>query len=223
MNAKERAASAALEHVKSGTVIGLGTGSTADCFIRALGAALKAGTLHDVKGVPTSIASDKLARDLGIEIVSLADYPDLDVAVDGTDEIDANLVMIKGLGGALLREKIVAQAAKRMIVIADESKVVQVLGVKTPLPVEVAAFSHDIHIPQFRTLGADPTLRRTKAGDIFTTDNGTHIYDCKFPRVTDPRGLEQAIRRYAGVIDTGLFIDIATLAIIGTETGVRTL
>lgn len=223
MNAKQRAAEAALKYVKSGTVIGLGTGSTADCFIRALGTALKSGQLKEVAGVPTSIASDRLAREMGIRIVALKDHPQLDIAVDGADEVDPHLNMIKGLGGALLREKIIAQAAKRMIVIADESKIVDVLGTKAPLPIEVAAFSHEIHAEQFLQLGGAPALRRTADGSIYTTDNGNYIYDCKFAAIHDPQTLQSAIRDRAGVVDTGLFINIATVAIIGNESGVRTI
>ncbi|HEV7300007.1 MAG TPA: ribose-5-phosphate isomerase RpiA [Tepidisphaeraceae bacterium] len=221
MNAKHRAAEAALTYVTSDSVIGIGTGSTADYFIRALGDALQAERLRNVRGVPTSLSSERLARHLGIGIVSLSEYPQLDIAVDGADEIDPHLDMIKGLGGALLREKIVAQSAARMIVIADEGKLVPTLGTKSPLPVEVAAFSHEIHVGHLRQLGGEPTLRRSDDGTIFTTDNGNYIYDCKFPRIDRPRELELAIRARAGVIDTGLFLGIATVAIIGSETGVR--
>lgn len=221
MNAKQHAADAALTYVRSGTVIGLGTGSTAELFIRSLGSALKNGTLHDIKGVPTSISSDKLARELGIPIIELKDHPQLDVAVDGADEVDPSLNLIKGLGGALLREKIIAQAAKRLIVIADESKVVDVLGTKSPLPVEVAAFAHEVHAVHFSKLGATPTLRKTASGSIYTTDNGNYIYDCQFDAIRDPLALQASIRDRAGVVDTGLFLGIAAIAIIGTATSVR--
>jgi ribose 5-phosphate isomerase A len=223
MNAKQQAADAALEYVQSDMVIGLGTGSTADCFIRSLGVALKSGRLRNVRGVPTSIASDRLARQLNIPIVALSEHPQLDVAIDGADEIDPQLNLIKGLGGALLREKIIAQSAAKMIVIADDSKLVPVLGSKSPLPVEVAAFSHEIHVEHFRKLGADPTLRRTDDGSIFETDNGNYIYDCRFARIEDPASLHAAIRAWAGVVDTGLFIHIAAMALVGSPAGVKTV
>jgi ribose 5-phosphate isomerase A len=220
-SAKHRAARAALEYVQSNSVIGIGTGSTADLFIRELGAALASGQLRDVKGVPTSNASERLARELGIPIVALKDHPALDIAVDGADEIDPQLNMIKGLGGALLREKIIAQSAARMIVIADEGKLVPTLGTKSPLPVEVVAFSHEVLVAHLRRLGAEPTIRRCADGSIFTTDNGNYIYDCKFNRIDRPRELEQAIRARAGIVDTGLFLGIASVALIGTDDGVR--
>ena len=223
MNAKQRAADAALTYVSSGSVIGLGTGSTADYFIRALAAALKDGRLRDVRGVPTSVASDRLARELGIGIVALKDHPQLDVAVDGADEVDPHLNLIKGLGGALLREKIIAQAARRFIVIADEGKLVPVLGTKSPLPIEVAAFSHEVHVEELRRLGGSPVLRKTTDGSTYVTDNGNYIYDCKFDAIRDPVSLQTTIRQRAGIVDTGLFIDIAEVAIIGTENGVREL
>jgi ribose 5-phosphate isomerase A len=171
--------------------------------------------------VPTSVASERLARELDIPLVALKDHPQLDVVIDGADEIDPNLNLIKGLGGALLREKIIAQSARQMIVIADEGKIVEVLGTKSPLPVEVAAFSHEVHAAQFQKLGAEPTLRRKADGSIYMTDNGNYLYDCKFAAIHDPRALQSAIRERAGVVDTGLFIGLATVAIIGTDAGVR--
>jgi ribose 5-phosphate isomerase A len=221
MNAKQEAADAALEFVKSDTVIGLGTGSTADCFIQSLGAALKSGRLRNVRGVPTSIASDRLARGLNIPIVSLSDHPRLHLAIDGADEVDPQLNLIKGLGGALLREKIIAQSAEKMIVIVDNSKLVPFLGSKSPLPIEVAAFSHEIHIEHFRKLGAEPVLRKKADGSIFETDNGNYIYDCRFARIDEPSVLQTAIRAWAGVVDTGLFINIAAAVLVGSETGVK--
>jgi ribose 5-phosphate isomerase A len=220
-SAKQRAAMAALEYVRSDSVIGIGTGSTADLFIRALGAALASGQLRNVRGVPTSNASDRLAREVGVPIVALKDHPTLDVAIDGADEVDPQLNLIKGLGGALLREKIIAQSATRMIVIADEGKLVPALGTKSPLPVEVVAFSHEVLVAHLRRLGGEPTIRRCADGSIFTTDNGNYIYDCKFDRIDDPAELERAIRARAGIVDTGLFLGIASVAIIGTDDGVR--
>src|SRR5438128_2511362 len=213
MNPKQRAAEAAMTYVQSGMLVGLGTGSTADYFLQALGHAVKDGKLTGIRGVPTSRASERRAQHLGIALTTLVENPALDVAVDGADEVDPNLNLIKGLGGALLREKIIAQAAKKFIVIADGGKRVDALGTKAPLPVEVTQFSHEAHIPFFTTLGATPALRKAPDGAPFVTDNGNYIYDLRFPRIENPRELEIKLLRRGGVVDTGLFLDIAAVAI----------
>src|SRR5688572_25751222 len=158
---KQRAAEAAIDYVRSETVIGLGTGSTADCFLIALADALESGRLWDVGGVPTSEHTAQQARDLGIPILELADVDEpLDVTVDGADEVAPNLDLIKGLGGALLREKIVAQNSKQLIIIADAGKRVAKPGTKSPLPVEVAMFEHEANARFLKALGCDPALRK---------------------------------------------------------------
>jgi ribose 5-phosphate isomerase A len=222
MDPKQRAAEAALSFVRDGMVIGLGTGSTADQFLQALAAQLKGGKLRAVRGVPTSRQSERRAEQLGIPIVSLVEHPSPDVTIDGADEIAPNLDLIKGLGGALLREKIVAQNSKMLVIIADSRKAVSVLGSKSPLPVEVAPFGHEIQAEFLRSLGAVPTLRSERTGNPFITDNGNYIYDCRFPRIDDPRGLEAALRARAGIVGTGLFLGMANVALIASENAVET-
>src|SRR5688500_11103540 len=169
---KQRAAQAALDYIHSDTVIGLGSGSTADCFLIALAEALEAGRFKDVGGVPSSEHTARQARELGIPVIELADVEEpLDVTVDGADEVAPNLDLIKGLGGALLREKIVAQNSKTFIVIADASKRVERLGMKSPVPVEVAQFAHAATARFLASFGCAPQLRMTDGGEPFLTDN----------------------------------------------------
>src|SRR4051794_31853459 len=177
MNPKQRAAEAALQFVNSGTVVGLGTGSTADFFLQALAAALRAGAVRDIRGLPTSRQSERRATELGIPLTTFADVGRADVTIDGADELGPGLNLIKGLGGALLREKIVAQNSARLVIIVDASKEVPVLGTKGPLPVEVAQFGHEAQATFLRSLGAEPALRRASDGSTVITDNGNVIYD----------------------------------------------
>lgn len=221
MTPKQRAAEAAIAYVKNGMVIGLGTGTTADCFLQALSAELRAGRLKDTRGVPTSRQSELRAQQLSIPLTTLAQCPAPDLTVDGADEIDPKLDLIKGLGGALLREKMVAQASKQVIIIADESKCVSFLGEKRPLPIEVVQFAHETHEAYFRKLGGQPVLRHTPEGTPFVTDNGNYIYDCRFSRIDRPSDIEEAILHRAGVVDCGLFIGIAKMALVADEKGVR--
>jgi ribose 5-phosphate isomerase A len=224
MDPKQRVALAALELIRDDTVVGLGTGSTAKLFIDALGAALRDGKLRGLRAIATSEASERQARGLGIPIVSFAHVSVLDITIDGADEIAPDLSLIKGLGGALLREKLVAQNSRRMIVIADAGKLVRKLGTKAPLPVEVAPFQHEVHERFLRTLGCEPNLRRTDDGKELVTDNGNLIYDCRFSGGIDsPQSIEQTIRSRAGLLETGLFIDIAERAIVADGDDVRVI
>ena len=205
-----------MKYVRDGMVVGLGTGSTADLFLQALAAAIKEGRVRDVRGVPTSRQSERRAQHLHIPLTTLADSPRPDVTIDGADEVAPNLDLIKGLGGALLREKIVAQNSKKLVIIADASKVVTKLGTKAMLPVEVAPFAHETHESFLRSLGATPALRRT--GDApYLTDNGNYIYDCRFNGIDDAPALDLALRRRAGVVETGLFVGMASVALIAGE------
>jgi len=207
---KVAAARAALEHVSGGVRIGLGSGSTAEEFVKLLAAAPFA---RDVRCTCTSTKTEELARSLGIAIFALAEVAPLDVAVDGADEIDPRLRLIKGHGGALLREKIVEQQAKRFIVIADESKLVERLGVR-PLPVEVTPFALDVLLRRFDDLF--PKLRAD-----FTTDEGNRIIDVRVPQNEDIADVVARIRDHAGVVDTGFFPREASEAIIATTSGIR--
>ena len=222
MNPKQRAAQAALSYVTSGMIVGLGTGSTADCFLQALSTALKSGKLTNLRGVPTSRQSERRADELGIPLATLAECPSPDITIDGADEVDPHLDLIKGLGGALLREKIVAQNSKKLVIIADASKVVATLGQHSPLPVEVTIFGHEIQEAFLQSLGCQPILRRDATGKVFTTDNGNYIYDCRFTGITAPAKLESNLKSRAGIVETGLFLGIASVVVIGSETGVQT-
>ena len=222
MNPKQRAAEAAISFVRDGMIVGLGTGSTADHFLQALAAAMKTGKLHGLRGVPTSRQSEQRAEQLGIPLVTLAECPSPDITIDGADEVDPNLNLIKGLGGALLREKVVAQNSKMLLIIADETKTVSHLGERSPLPVEVTIFGHEVQAPFLRDLGCEPTLRRNAAGQFFITDNGNYIYDCRFPTIADPIGIELKLKSRAGIVETGLFLNLAQVVLIGTESDVET-
>lgn len=228
MNFKEAAGEAALKYIRSGMAIGLGTGSTTDFFLIALGREVRAGRLTGIVGVPTSIRSENRARELGIALTTLSKNPTLDVAVDGADEVaplsGGGLALTKGLGGALLREKIVAQAAKQFIVIADGSKVVDRLGQHSPIPVEVTPFEHSAHVGFFMSLGATPTLRTALDGKPYITDNANLIYDLHFDKtagIPDPAKLELQLLKRAGIVETGLFLGIAKSALIARESGVE--
>lgn len=219
MNPKIEAARAALSEVRSGMTLGLGTGSTAYEFVRLLGEALRDGTLRDIRCTTTSEATEEQARGESIPLFALAEIAPLDLAVDGADEIDAQLRLIKGRGGALLREKIVEQQAKRFIVIADESKIVERLGVGT-LPVEVTPFALAVLTQRFTDLGLRPTLRM-RDGAVRVTDEGNRILDVVVPPGEDIAAVVTAIREYAGVVETGFFPREATEAIIAGASGIR--
>jgi ribose 5-phosphate isomerase A len=221
---KRAAAAAALERVESGMRVGLGSGSTVLHFLELLGERLRDGTLAGVVGVPTSIQTADRAHAAGIPLGALHEVAPLDVTVDGADEIDPRLDLIKGLGGALLREKIVAAASRRFVVIADAGKKVARLGARSPLPVEVAAFAWQIHVPFLESLGALPRLRAHADGSPVPTDNGNYVIDCRFPDgVPDPAALDAHLQQRPGVIETGLFLGMASEAIVAGEGGVEVL
>jgi len=219
VNLKIEAARAALQEVRSGMSLGLGTGSTAFEFVKLLGEALRDGTLRDIRCTTTSEQTSKQAREENIPLFELAEVAPLDLAVDGADEIDAQLRLIKGRGGALLREKIVEQQAKRFIVIADESKIVERLGVGV-LPVEVTPFALDVLTRRFTELGLQPALRY-KDGAVRITDEGHRILDVMVPPVEDIGDVVAGIREHAGVVETGYFPTEATEAIIAGADGLR--
>jgi ribose 5-phosphate isomerase A len=219
MESKKRAAVAAMAHVKDGMIVGLGTGSTSRHFHEALGAAIREGKLPDIKGVPTSEWAADFAQQQGVQLTTLAQHPRPDVCVDGADEIDPQMNLIKGLGGALLREKIVAASSVKMVVIADSTKVVQKLGTTQPLPIEVTPFGHETHVGFFKSIGGEPTLRQDKKkGGTFVTDNANYIYDVRFPKgIDDAVALENQLAKRPGIVETGLFIGIAAVALIADE------
>jgi ribose 5-phosphate isomerase A len=216
---KIAAAREALSDVRSGMKLGLGTGSTASELVRLLGDALRAGKIRDIRCTSTSEQTAELARSVGIEILPLAKVAPLDLAIDGADEIDARLRLIKGRGGALLREKIVEQQALRFIVIADESKVVAKLG-QGPLPVEVTPFAREVLERRFSEMGLAPVLRM-RDGKPRITDEQHLILDVRVPHHQDIADVVARIREHAGVIDTGFFPHEATDAIIASARGIR--
>ncbi|HVR44434.1 MAG TPA: ribose-5-phosphate isomerase RpiA [Thermoanaerobaculia bacterium] len=216
---KLEAARAALREVRSGMSLGLGTGSTAEEFVRLLGKAIASGSIAGIRGVCTSARTEELARSLGIAVASLAELAPLDLAVDGADEIDPRLRLIKGRGGALLREKIVEQASRRFIVVADHGKLVERLG-EGPLPVEVIPLAVDVLRRRFADAGLEPELRKS-GGNPFMTDEGNRILDVRVPADRDVAEVVDEMRRWAGVVDTGFFPTEATEALIASPGGVE--
>jgi len=224
MNLKQLAASHALDHVRSGMVIGLGSGSTTAYFVDLLGERLQTGALRDVWAVPTSEATAARARALGIPLTTLAAQPQLDLAVDGADEVDPQLNLIKGLGRALLREKIVEIHARRLVIIVDESKLVPRLGSRGPLPVEIVPFEAEAHVRWLKTLGCRAELWREDDGSPVVTDNGNYLARCWFAGgIGDPNALARALADRPGIVEHGLFLQMAHQVIVAGVTGVRTL
>jgi len=223
-DAKRTAAAEALSRVRSGMTLGLGTGSTVGHFLELLGDRIAGGELEGVRGVPTSVQTAARARSLGIALTNLEETPAPDLAVDGADEVDPKFDLIKGMGGALLREKIVAQAARRFLVIVDEGKLVARLGERSPLPVEVVPFGWVLHREHLAQRGADATLRRGPEGSPYVTDNGNYVLDCRFPGpLDDPEALDRELRKRAGVVATGLFLDLADEVLVGSDEGARSV
>jgi ribose 5-phosphate isomerase A len=221
---KREAGEYALRYVQSGMRLCLGTGSTAAYFVRGLGERLKTGALKDIIGVPTSESTARIAQESGVPLASLDDLAELDLAVDGADEVDPQLNLIKGLGGALMREKIVEIHARRFIVIVDETKLVKKLGEKAPVPVEVARFACGAHARWLAKLGCTPVLRKNADQSPYVTDNDNYILDCRFADgISDPNGLEKILNNRAGILEHGLFLNMASLAIVASPGGVRLL
>ena len=209
---KEAAGRAAAKLVRDGDIVGLGTGSTAYFAVVALGERVKDGL--KIIGIPTSVRTADLARTLGIPLTTLDEHPEIDITIDGADEVDPKLNLIKGGGGALTREKVIATATKKMVVVADSGKVVAVLG-KFPLPVEVIAFARTVVERKIVSLGGLPKLRLKPDGSPYLTDNGNEILDCGFGKIADPPALARELSGTPGVVEHGLFIGLAKLAIVG--------
>lgn len=207
--------------VESGMRVGLGTGSTVAHFLLHLGDRIAGGEISDVVGVPTSIRTETAALELGIPLGTLGELGALDLTVDGADEVDPRLNLIKGLGGAMLREKMVAQASRRMLAIVDDTKLVGRLGERAPVPVEVIPFEFASHLPWLERMGAEPVVRRNEDGSRYLTDNGNFVIDCHFAGgIPDPRAFGEALARRAGVVESGLFLQMADEAVVAGKTGV---
>ena len=216
--AKRMAARRALDFVEDGMSLGLGSGSTSAMFIEELGARVKQGGLK-VRGIATSAASQKLGESLSIPMTNFEETPVLDLAIDGADEVGPGLALIKGGGGALLREKIVESAAKRFIVIADETKLVKQLG-KFPLPIEVVKMALPLVTHRLEALGLNPKLRHHNDGSVYLTDENNYIVDCAAGEIADPQKTAAEIRSMVGVVEHGLFLNMASLALIAGGEGV---
>jgi len=212
---KEMSAKLAVELVEDGMVVGLGTGTTAKIAIDLLGQRVAQGL--KIKTVATSKASSKQALSLGIEVVDINDVAEINVTIDGADRVDRSTrALIKGLGGALLREKIVAGNSQTLIIIVDERKITDKFGTDCPVPVEVEKFGYVSTKQRLRDLGCEPTLRRGADGDPFITDGGNYIVDCQFGLIKDPAALEAKISHQIGVIESGLFVNMDPKVIVGT-------
>lgn len=220
---KQQAAEYAAQFVTSGMVVGLGHGSTAIFAIRAIAAKLASGELKAVVGIPCSRQVEADARALGIPLTTLDEAPVIDVTIDGADEVDPALNLIKGGGGALLREKIVAQASRREIIAVDEEKLVPALGTHWSVPVEVVPFGWRAQVEYLITLGADVTPRRLSNGELFHTDQGNLILDCRFGLIARPAELAAQIRARAGIVEHGLFLGMADDVIVAGAAGIRHL
>ena len=218
-NLKRQAAEKAVESVTSGMVVGLGTGSTAVHAVRTIGRFLQDGRLQDIVAIPTSKATAQEARAWHIPLTTFAQHPIIDLTIDGMDEVDPQLNLIKGLGGALLHEKIVATASRRFIVVGDHRKRVSQLGTRAPIPVEVIPFAQYPVTSHLETLGGDVSLR-VQGEKTFFTDEGNIILDCYFASITTPHQLAEAIRMQPGVVEHGLFLGLASQAILATPQGI---
>lgn len=218
---KRLAAEQAVEHIQSGMIVGLGTGSTALFAVRRIGALLAEGRLQRIVGIPTSEATAGEARQWGIPLGTLDDHSLIDITIDGADEIDPHLNLIKGLGGALLREKIVAAASRRFIIVADESKRVDQLGTRAPVPVEVVPFARRPVSDYLSSLGQGVVVaERLREARPFVTDEGNLILDCRFPGLPNPHEVAHLIRSQPGVVEHGLFLGMATEAIVAGKQGI---
>ena len=219
---KQQAANRAVELVQPGMVLGLGSGTTALLAVRRLAEQLHAGRLRAIVGVPTSLGIEQEARRLQIPLTTLEEHPVLDLTIDGADEVDPQLNLIKGGGGALLREKIVAQASRQEIIIVDETKLVPVLGTRWTVPVEVIPFGWPSQAEYLKTLGAQITLRQQN-GVVFKTDQGNLILDCQFGPILDAYVLATKLKTRTGIVEHGLFLDLASEVIVAGADGVRRL
>lgn len=220
---KREAAYYAVQFVESGMAIGLGAGSTAAFALRRLGELLRKGQVKNILGVPCSLQVEEEARELGFPLTTLEEHPLLDLTIDGADEVDPNLNLIKGGGGALVREKIVAQASRREIIVVDASKLSPTLGTHWPVPVEVTSFGWRSQIPFLESLGARVVLRHDIDGSPFQTDQGNWLLDCHFGPIPDPGRLATELSQRAGVIEHGLFLGLATDVVVAADKGIRHL
>ncbi|WP_201716749.1 ribose-5-phosphate isomerase RpiA [Rossellomorea arthrocnemi] len=217
MNEKKLAGEKAAEYIQNGMTIGLGSGSTVYWTIQKLGELVSQGL--QIKAIPSSMETERLAKVAGIPLTSFFEVNELDLSIDGADEVDPTFNLIKGGGGALVREKFIDSFTRKFIIVVDESKLVTELG-SFPLPVEVIPFGWEVTNKTLAELGCIPVLRKEN-DDIFISDNGNYIVDCHFPTIDDPISLHTNIKQLVGVVETGLFIDMADMMIVGKKDGVE--
>ena len=219
---KFAAAESAVAQVSDGMIVGLGTGSTAEFAVRAIGKRVQQGLR--IRGIPTSERTAALARELGISLTTLAEEPQPDLTIDGADEVEeGNLNLIKGRGGALLREKIVATASKKLAIIVHSSKVVSRLGIHDPVPVEVISFGWQVTARHLEDLGAKPVLRKSPGGDPYHSDSGNYIIDCAFQSIASAKDLARELDHIVGLVEHGLFIGMTSEVHVASEGGVKVL
>lgn len=217
---KKMAGGKVVEYVEDGMILGLGTGSTVEYTLRKLGELVKDGL--DIKGIPTSMHTRKIAKECNIPLTTLEENPKIDLTIDGADEVDSNLNLIKGGGGALTREKIVAYHSKKEIIVIDETKIVKVLGIDFPLPVEVVKYGWIATKKVVEGFGCNVELRKI-VDEPYITDNSNFILDCDFERIEEPEQLEKDLNNIPGVVENGLFIGLVDEVIVGSKQGIMTL
>jgi len=220
---KREAAERAVDFVESGMVLGLGHGTTTRFALERISEMLRQGKLKNIKAVPCSLHVDHDARELGIPLTNLNQHPEIDLTIDGADEVDPELNLIKGGGGALVREKVVAQASRREIIVVDPRKMSDRLGSQHSLPVETIEFGWGVQAAFVESLGADVTLRRTERGDAFRSDQGNVILDCEFGPIDDCKSIDRHLKSRAGIVGHGLFLGLATDVLVGRPDGVEHL
>ena len=218
---KQAAGERAVDFVESGMVIGLGTGTTTVFAIRRIGALVASGELQNVLGIPTSVASKALAEEVGIPLTTLAEHPVIDLTIDGADEVDPDFNVIKGAGGALLHEKVVAQASLREVIVVDGAKLSDQLGSQHALPVEIVQFAWRTEEEYLADMGATVDVRRGADNDVYVTEEGNWILDCTFPPIADPARLSAQLSRRAGIVEHGLFLGLTTDLVVANAEGVE--
>jgi len=218
---KKLAGEKAVDHIEDGMIIGLGTGSTIEYALRKIGKLCREGL--DIKGIPTSIHTKRIATEEKIPLTTLDENPVIDLTIDGADEVDSNLNLIKGGGGALTREKIIAFNSKKVIIVIDDSKIVKCLGIDFALPVEVVKFGWTSTKKTLEEFDCQVELRKVMGDEPFITDNSNYILDCEFERIEDPAQMEIDINSIPGVVENGLFIGLVDEVIVGGKQGISTL
>jgi len=218
---KKLAGEKAVEQVDENMVVGLGTGSTIEYSLKKLGQLVRDGL--KIKGIPTSVHTQRIAKDFKIPLTTLEENPVIDLTIDGADEVDGNFNLIKGGGGALTREKIIAYNSKKVIIVIDDSKVVKALGIDFPLPVEVLRFGWTSTKKSLEKFGCNVELRKIMGDEPFITDNSNYILDCDFERIENPSQLEVEINNIPGVVDNGLFVGLVDEVIVGGKQGIMSL